>query len=350
MTGRGPAFPNGRRPARVLLPPALVLLVSLTAVLLSARSVDTEIVRDGHLCRASSTGVAMFLLDFRKPLDAGQEGMPGRLLRTLTRALPAETELRILSLADSPDEPLALLGRLCKPYESADLQRAEAKDQRGAARDCDDLPAQLSRETRDGARRFCSRREALERRLDALAAQPWDAGKTVTGAYLVEAMERIHEELAAVPGRHALYVLSDMLQHADWYSHLDLEWTKWRYADFADLLQSRRSRLRPPRSSEAMPVEIYYVPRDGVTDQPRQRAFHQAFWREYFGSDDLRYHNQDPMAGYRSEPLMAAVDDDAALERVRAETERLLQEVRERQVALDRARRELAVLRRSGGA
>jgi len=99
-----------------------------------------------------------------------------------------------------------------------------------------------------------------------------------------------------------------------------------------------------------MPVESYYVPRDGVTDHPRQRAFHQAFWREYFGTDDLRYHNQDPMAGYRSEPLMAAVDDDAALERVRAETERLLQEVRERQAALDRARREMAVLRRSGGA
>ena len=354
MTGRGPAFPSGVRAApaaRVFLPAALLLLVMFGALLMSARSVDSEVTRDDHLCLAyGSAGVAMFLLDFRKPLDASQAALPGRLLRALTAGLPAETELRVLSLTDSAQEPLALLGRLCKPYDNAALQRPEAKDQRGAARDCDDLPVQISRETRDEATRFCSRRAALERRLDALAARPWAEGKVVTGTYLVEAMERIRAELSGMPGRHALYVFSDMLQHAHWYSHLDLKWTKWHYADFTDLLQSRGSRLRPPGGDEAMSVEIYYVPRDGVTDQPRQRMFHQAFWREYFGSNDLRYHNQNTMAGYRSAPLMAVVDDDAALERERAETERLLQEVREQQAALDRARRELEVLRRSGEA
>lgn len=349
MSGRGPA-PSNRGPSpRAFLTPALALLALLAALLLSARSADTEVARDDHLCRAdrdSATGVAMFLLDFRKPLDASGAATPGRLLRTLTRALPAETELRVLTLTDSPAEPLALLGRLCKPYDSAALQRPEAKDQHGAARDCDDLPTQIGTETRDGATRFCSRRAALERRLDALAAQRWDAGTAVSGAYLVEAMEHVRAELAALPGQHALHVFSDMLQHARWYSHLDLEWRKWRYTDFADLLQSRKSRLRPPGGIEGMPVHVYYVPRAGVTDRPRQRTYHQAFWREYFGSEELRYHDQDPMAGYRGEPLMAVVDEEAALERERAETERLMREVRERRAELERERRELDALQR----
>ena len=42
-------------------------------------------------------------------------------------------------------------------------------------------------------------------------------------------------EIADRPGKR-LYVFSDMMQHADWYSHLDTDWEDWHDAGLVEHL------------------------------------------------------------------------------------------------------------------
>ena len=78
---------------------------------------------------AGIAGHAVYLLDLRKPLSPAYESLPGKLLRDVTHGLEANTELKVFALTRYAESPRMLLGRLCKPYDNADLMIATAKDQ-----------------------------------------------------------------------------------------------------------------------------------------------------------------------------------------------------------------------------
>lgn len=236
---------------------------------------------DADLCPLEKqlvTGSATYLLDLRKPL--GDATAPGRSLRDLGRELAAGVELQIYAVTDDAAAPRRLLDRFCKPYSEAEIVIRAAKDQ--GQRDCDELPAQVSQRVRGLATRFCARRDALQARIDQLAAK---APRVVANAYLIEALEHTLAALASRPKPHSLYVFSDMLQHADWYSHLDLGWTGWSFDTFASR-QAKRERSAPasvPRPAEQrLRVAVFYPPRQRVTESLRPRYAHQTFWRRYF--------------------------------------------------------------------
>ena len=263
--------------------------------------------RDGDLCPVDPdrvSGKAVFLFDLRKPLGGVPANHPGRLLRDLTQDLERDTEIRAYLITGSPSAPRALLERFCKPFDTHEIQVASAKDQNGDNRDCDDLPAQLAADVRYSAARYCSMREALRARLDTLVAQTSQKNRVVTDAYLVEAIEESRLELQHWPGTRRLHVFSDMMQHADWYSHLDLDWTRWNYDDFSRLLASRHRLYGQSQPAPDIDVDIHYWPREGNTTRPRAGQRHRQFWQAYFRGSSVEFHEQSSIPAYASHPLM----------------------------------------------
>ena len=262
---------------------------------------------------------AVYLIDLRKPLDPGLEALPGELLGDVSRNLPADTELGVYAVSPYAEAPRTLLGRLCKPYENGTLDVETAKDQRGKERDCDDLPAQIPASLRAGATAFCKQREVLRGRIDALAEQV--RTRTVTDAYLVEAVEATWRDLADPDVPTSLYVFSDMLQHAAWYSHLDVQWDTW---DPDALATPRETRTRldgpvaPPGNDHS--AMVFYVPRDGVTDAPQERLRHKEAWTAFYGGTAIGFEDLPTMTGYAAERRMNAPTpaEQAAYEMERA--------------------------------
>ena len=327
------------RPAatRRILAVALPMLVALGVALVVLNGEDAakpDALMDGDLCAVDGGGLAAsatLLLDLRKPLPGGFQ--PGLLLRRLSRDLAAGTELRAFALTGAPGSPRRFLARLCKPYEDSELSIESAKDQRREQRDCDDLPAQLPPHLRTLAEGFCVRRAALANRMAGLARSA--SPPPVANAYLIEAIEAAKQEFRERPPPWSLYLFSDMLQHASWYSHLDLDWTEWRFADFQGLRAVRATPLPSWTAGADLNVKVFYAPRQGLTDAPRAKRAHQAFWRAYFGAADLVFEEQPPQPAYAALPLM-----DALAQREREETERLLAQLAERRAALEGQRQQ----------
>ena len=339
---------RGQSPLRMWLPPALILLLLVTPLYFLNKSDREEVSRDGDHCpidRDVITGSAVFLFDFRKPLDADQAMLPGDLLRDLTLDLGRDTELQVFSLTDSPGAPRARLQRLCKPFDNDELEFEAAQKPGGAMRDCDDLPAGIPDEIRRSATSFCVTRDALQGDLNALAGGAWPEEEHVANAYLVEAVEDIRLEFAERPGPHLLYVFSDMMQHAHWYSHLDLDWLDWKYKEFDELLRSHSWLFRQPQDGPAMSVEIFYVPRAGTTAEPQAKEIHQQFWRHYFDGAEIVFSEQPVMHGYTAVPLMNVLTELELAVQERAAIERLLLETKQEQEALEREQEELELER-----
>ena len=290
-------------------PIAAVLVLAAGAFLVLRGTTAPD---DPLLCDGAATGTAHLLLDLRKPMAAG---VSAAATREVARRVPAGAELAVYALGDDPRLLRRQIGRLCRPYDDDALQVATAKDGGKARRDCDNLPAQIAPALRAAAKTYCEERSALERRVDELAAR---AGPQVPDAYLVEGIEESVRHLAATPTPRALYVHSDMLQHAPWYSHLDLDWPEWGFDDFAS---AEDPRARRPDVPVAFSVRVLYVPRVGLTDAPRVQAAHRAFWRSYFDGADLAFEARAPQPVFAAAPRMAlesALADVAGERRVTA--------------------------------
>ncbi len=329
------ARPRGRRRVgrTVLVTTPILLILAVIAVLaLQVRETLVEAVEaDG--CAAGTSGHAVFLVDARKPLKPAHAGQPGRLLRDVTRGLPAGTELEVYAVGEHAEAPRMLLGSLCKTYGTADLDVATAKDRDGEPEDCDELPAQIPASVRDAATRFCAEREALAARLDALTGQR--RGGLVASAHLVEALEETARDLGRGTGTGAVYVFSDMMQHAKWFSHLDTAWTAWTFESFVDL---RAASAAPagerPRVGAGVDATVFYLPRKGATEYPRQAEAHRRFWEAWFDPARLTFLVQAPALDYAGERLM---DVPSEAELVGRERER----VRYERAELERRRAEL---------
>lgn len=253
-------------------------------------------------------GGALLLLDLSKPLETLDEALSSALLKRVTAELGANAELRVFAMASvpgTPGTPRRLLERVCKPYANDDLNIAAAKDQGSEVRDCSNLPAQLSRPVRHSAEKFCARREALSRTIAALAAERQTA--PVANAHMAQAIEDAILELSHLPRPHSLYVLSDLMHHSPWYSHIDLDWADWRSETFAELRSASAAAPMAVPPADDLRVRLFYVPRKGSTEHPRARAVHKQFWRDYFagfGAVTLAFEDQPTMAMYSVEPLL----------------------------------------------
>ena len=321
--------------ARFVVPLLLMVGVVGAFIVLSNRGPGL----DADLCPgqvAEITGRTVALFDFRKPLDAEHRGLPARLLREIGERLPGRGELRTYILSGEAAEPRVFLERLCKP---------------GPGPDCEDAPGASGAGRPPETERFCARRDALAARLDLLAAA--GRGVPVADAFLVEALEDTRLELAAAPGAKALYVLSDMIQHADWYSHLELDPEEWDFQRFADMRETQAALFgaAPPPVAGLRPM-LFYIPRRGVTDAVNARMRHREFWRAYFG-DSVAFEEQPVMAGYAAEPLMGrltelevAAREQERLEREREQSARLREQLRRENAALAEARERAAAERR----
>ena len=355
-----------------------MFLVSIPIVIvLGLRVHDTldEPAMTDLTCAAGSAVAhrAAFLVDLRKPVDPTYESLPGDLLGRVSKELPANTELSVFAVSAYAEAPRTLIGRMCKPYENGDLVVEAAKDWAGSERDCDDLPAQISGALRTGAARFCHQREAVRRRIDALAAQ--GRGRFASDAYLVEALDETNRDLATSPVPTSLYVFSDMIQHAAWYSHVDVQWDEWDFDNFIAARKAETLAAEPPASPGAdLPVKVFYVARAGATASEAPRLKHKRFWTSYFGDAALEFEDQPTMAGFDAEPLMdiptpaelAAYERERfrhttelvkreravleetrrALERERAEFAQREQELREEQLLLSEQQRQLVTRQR----
>ena len=260
---------------------------------------------DASLCPADPTAIAgrtVLLLDIGKPVSDATSDLAAELLHRVTLDMAANAELQVFLVAANPLAPRVLVERLCKPYASDDLAVATAKDQSGETRDCDDLPAQLSRHIRNRAAQFCERRDALRWRIDGILAADWPG--TVANAYLVEAIEDTRLALARF-ANPSLLVFSDMLQHAEWYSHAERGPNDWGYDGFNDAREQQTGLLsEPPPADPDLDVTVYYVPRRGLTEHPRVARAHQRFWRRYFVDvGSLTFDEQPVHVGYDVEPF-----------------------------------------------
>ena len=331
---------RGKRPLLLAL---LLLAAALVAgaLLIPVEQFSKNERGGADLCPANASS-ATLLLDLRKPLH---KAAPSALLRQLSRDLSIGTELQVFTLSGDARAPRRFVQRLCKPYDNADLTIQTAKDQRQGVRDCDDPPAQLPRQLRDAVTAFCSQREALAVRIDHLSKEAPQASPVVN-AYLIEALEETKRTFADRPKPWSLYLFSDMLQHAAWYSHLDLDWTQWRFADFEPLRNARQPPLPLLAAAADLRVKVFYLPRQGLTEPARQRRAHQGFWRTYFSGAGLVFEDASPLPAYSALPLMRGLEEDASpqelelLERQREETELLVARMAQERAALDEQRRE----------
>ena len=330
---------------------AAVLIVVVVVLFLNDRA--DGLARDADLCPLDEAHIAhraTFLLDLRKPLGENQRTLIAESLRSVTMALEANTELRIFALADTDAAPRRQVARLCKPYDNAQLAFEGAKDSSLANRDCDELPAQVPNQVRDQAQQFCARRAALQSELEQLAAMVPDG--PVENAYLMEALEETSLELARTSVPVSLYLLSDMMQHAAWYSHLEVGWSAWTFDEFAQRRSEQDSLVGPrPAAVPSDGVTVFYVPRQGITDQLRTRMAHQRFWQRYFAEafqTRTVFTEEAPQNAYAVAPIMKNTEADliaaelARLQQEREEAERLLEQVEEQRAAFESERRAAA--------
>ena len=337
---RPPQAAVSRRYLLPLIALPVIVVAGLTAIMLGDRFGDASTL-DGDLCREPSNikSHAVFLMDLRKPLGDADGSLPGALLRDVTFDLEAGTELRVFDLTGDLAMPLRLVGRLCKPYGNAELTVADGAGNLSGERDCDDLPRGLHDAVRDRATRFCSLRDELSRRIDDVAKRPNDS--PVANAYLMEGIEDASLTLADRPGRRVLYVFSDMMQHAAWYSHLELG-GGWSYDDFTDLRQEESTLVDGTAMAGEMPVQVFYVPREELTDEPSAELAHKQFWQGYFAANRLTFKNVPVQPGYDVEPLVGNLPEAERLERRRRDYQRR----RERaELALRELQEELSTLK-----
>ncbi len=275
----------------------LLAISGLVAIGLAVNQEATSIPgRDVDLCPASVDASATYLVDLRKPIDP--DALPAQLLRSVTQSLQNNAELLVYALSGDSDAPRQRVGRVCKPYDNADIQ-ALAKDD-DELRDCDNIPAQVSASTRLAARLFCERREALATSVAALGAKPV---APLASAHLIEALDGTALEFESRPGPHKLYVFSDMLHHAAWYSHFDIDWEWWPSANLASLRTRSAPAVDPADFSNA-DVVIFHVARRDLTEQPRAARALRQFWQGYFGDAAVDFVDQPVMDGYDAMSLM----------------------------------------------
>lgn len=338
------AFQSSLRSRRLLpyAPPVLVLLAVLGLMLLIDAPRD-DLAVEQDLCPNRADDIAqraVFLLDLRKPLGTEHVSLPGDLLREVTMDLDANAELRVFALAGTAAAPRMALDSTCKPYENAELSVAGT----GLPRDCGDLPTSLPASIRDRAGRFCAWRDALRNRLADLVVRQSET--PVANAYLVEAIEDTILEFAEFPGRRSLYIFSDMMQHATWYSQPE---RGVEYGAPGGPRDAHTGIVPLPRAVDDLGVKIFYVPRRGVTEDPVTKTDHKNFWRDYFADfsgSDIVFEDQPVMTAYEVESLAGepteielAAREREQLRLEREQIELALAEVEKERAALETARR-----------
>ena len=344
MAVHRPPQTSGRfRKLLLIVLPLLVLGGGLAALLLT--DLEPAVALDADLCPVGHSELprAAFLVDLRKPLGASGATLATDALRDVTLALPAGAELRVYNLTENATAPRQFIRRFCKPYSNAALATTSAKEDRTQTRDCDDLPAQVSGNVRENAKRFCAVRAEVAADLERLVARP--LALPVLNAYLVEAIEETILAFDDLPGQPRLfYLFSDMMQHAAWYSHMERGQTGWGFNDFLYQREMEVSSVGPrPAPLKDVDVTVFYLPRRGLTDMPRPKMTHTAFWHRYFADAMGREPvvREFPTAdSYEVEPLTNRLSaaEQLAEERRRLEFERQkLEDAIERDADLRRA-------------
>lgn len=303
-------WPAARRPTYVAVVAAAFLVVALGMSSLIGR---TDLELDEDLCPlepGAQPGRAVLLLDLTKPLGANTR-ITTDVLHRVTARMDAHAELRVFALGPDPIAPRVPLGRVCKPYANGQIVVETAKDRSSTTPDCSDLPAQLAPTVRDRAARFCARREALAQRIASMASARREGA--VPAAYLIAAIEDARLELAGVAERPTLYVFSDLVQHAAWYSHADRSPDRWDHGDFQRVRQRQTSLFgaSPPPDPD-LAVTLFWIPRRGVTEHPRVALALERFWRGYFADvGSVTFEQQPVQIGYDVRPLRGVPADPA---------------------------------------
>lgn len=330
---------TARRPLSWLLAP--IVLVGAAGVYFALEGSGRAAQGSDGLarCDGGDSPPTAFLVDLRKPLDAAHVSLPGALFRQAARAMDAGTVLAVYSLSPHGEAPRTLIGRLCKTFDDAGLAAESSKH---LATDECDIPAQLPDALRAGAKDFCAQRDALARRIDVLAAETLrqPAGPT----HLVEALEATAREFGETPG--SLYVFSDLVQHAAWFSHAESPLEEWEFEHMAEAWSALPLEAPLAGFPMATTVQIHYVPRAGTTDEEDWRATHKRFWRDYFRGAEVAFDDQPTMADYVVTPL---AELSSSMELAAYELERLRHSsalVEQDRAAIERERRNLESARR----
>ena len=340
---RAPQVGGRRRKLLLVVPP--VVLAAFAAWLFIARPEEPALPLDADLCPLGDVASpsAVLLLDLRKPLGDEAVSLATNALRRVTLQLARHTELRVFALASNAAAPRLPVRRFCKPYGNDDISVDSAKDGR-ATRDCDDLPAQLTARTVENATRFCALRDEVGAEIQRLVQRP--LAIPVPNAYLVEAIEETSLAFAEQSGAQSLYIFSDMLQHAGWFSHAERGSQGWGFNDFIHMREMEEASVGPrPPPLDGVDVAVYYIPRAGITDAPRAKMNHKAFWRQYF-MDALgttpRFEDLVTLPDYPVEPLLNTLTEAEKLaqerKRLEAQSKRLERATAEYEAAQERAR------------
>ena len=331
---------TGARRIAVFGLPIVVLAAVVWGIAVFFERPSTTVARDADLCPVTDavSGHTVFLLDLRKPLSESGRASIGEALRQVASGLVANAELRVFVLSGTDAAPRRQIDRLCRPYDESTLASHGASAHGEDA--CADLPADLPEH--EAAVQFCARRDALEQRIDSLAAP---AG-AVANAFLVEAIEETSLEFADLPGPKSLVVFSDMVQHAPWHSQAEGAATVG-FAEFDRLRAQQNARIGPPPPApQNVDVTIFYLPRMGMTEDAQRRRGHRRFWQEYVMD---AFHTAPVFNELPAMPAYEVVsfdrqspDELAAAERLqqeREEAERLLEQVVRERAALEQAQR-----------
>ena len=345
---RAPQAQAGSRWLVVIGVPVVIIAIVVAALVVFLRTPAPALARDGDLCPvedAQITERAVLLLDLRKPLGGGGRRLVRESLDRVAVELAENAELRVFALSDAPAAPRQPIDRLCKPYGQAALAASGGFDELG----CDAPPSDVAESAPEGeAARFCARRDALRESIEDLASQR--SSGPVANAYLIEAIEETSLEFASAQTPKALYVFSDMIQHARWYSHAEPGPAGLSFSEF-DRLRSEQSALVGPRPAplRGVDVTVFYIPRSGATETAEERRLHTRFWEDYiadaFGAAPA-FRELAAMPAYEVTPLFgqlteleAAALERARLQQEREEAERLLAQVERERSALQEAQR-----------
>ena len=306
--------PNeSRRGHRSFAVIALAAMVGLSVYALLRG--DAHAPLDDGLCPdAPAESLAVFLLDLRKPLHPGWADVPGALVRDTALGLPPGTKLRVYTVAERFAAPLATVAELCTPA----LLHVNDDGARNRTSICDTQSLAMPQDGNQAA--YCARLDIAQRRIGELARRR--PKLPLANAYLVEAIEEVRLGFAARSGRHSLYIVSDMMQHARWYSHLEMSPKDWALPTFDERRRTRAVAPVAPLSAAVLPVQVFYLPRHGSTGSQPVRDLHQGFWREYFLAMGLaaEFADQPTMPAYAATPR---ADDLGRLARLALQREQL---------------------------
>lgn len=242
------------------------------------------------------------LMDLSEPLGGQQQALRG-LINAASNSLEAREKIIIGRLQPNRGNSWKELSSFCSP----DLKSISDSFGRSISleKDCPEIiskgkqypwPLGTGQDLREQTRKICESYSRFQKKVRTASEVVPDDNPEEPRSYIVSAIEEIMHDANNAPNgtRRRLIVFSDMLQHAEWFSHYEESHAPWT----AEALKDRRKKasgLGSVPENKFDEILLCYLKTDNLKDYMKNAKWevaHKKMWPRYFGAPKKKVLNR----------------------------------------------------------